>query len=321
MRQIAILKPCTQQEQLFLRACAAADDTFFFFASEEALLRSGVSDQIDVLLGEPSMETVLSMPALRWIQMTWAGANKYTSAEKFPAHITLTSASGAFGGIISEHILAGILALYKNLPAYRAQLQSGQWQLLCGDTTLEAKRALILGTGNIGSETAKKLKAFGAHTVGLSRTPHQTPVFFDEVYTIDALDAQLTTADLVIVALPGTKETRNLLNKTRISMLQASALLINVGRGFIVDTKALTDALADGTLRGAVLDVTEPEPLPADHPLRFLDNVILTPHISGISWGENLYTRQRILAIFRDNLIRDLHGLPLKNTINFTLGY
>ena len=321
MRHIAILKSCTPQEQAFLRSAADPTDTVSFFESEEALLESGISDRVHILLGEPSMETVFSLPSLRWIQMTWAGANKYTSCESFPPHITLTSASGAFGCVISEHVLAGILALYKNLSAYRVQLQRGQWHLLSGDASLEGKRALILGTGNIGSETAKKLHVFGAHTAGLNRTAHQCSTFFDESYTIDALDSQLPLADLVIIALPGTKETARLLNRTRIGMMKQDAVLVNVGRGFVVDTQALTEALTQRKIRGAVLDVTDPEPLPADHPLRFLDNVILTPHVSGISWGENQYTRRRILEIFRENLRRDSQSVPLKNVIDFQLGY
>lgn len=319
MRRIAILKTCNEQETAFLRASVEQEDALFFFESEEAL--SSMSDRIDIILGEPSMETVLSMKSLRWIQMTWAGANKYTSAGNFPPHVTLTSASGAFGGVISEHVLAGILALYKNLLTYRTQLQKGQWQLLSGDATLEGKRALILGTGNIGQETAKKLKAFGAYTVGICRNCREIPAFFDECYTVSALDTQLPTADLLIIALPGTKETRGLLDRTRIGMLKRSAILVNVGRGFVVDTEALTCALEKGNLRGAVLDVTDPEPLPPDHRLRFLDNVILTPHVSGISWGENQFTRQRILEIFRENLRRDSQGIPLKNVIDFISGY
>lgn len=321
MRHIAVLKPCTVQEQAFLRAAADTEDILLYFESEEVLLSSKYADKIDIIFGEPSIETVLSLPSLRWIQMTWAGANKYTSIESFPAHITLTSASGAFGGVISEHILAGILALCKNLPTYRTQLQNGQWALLPGDCSLEDKRALILGTGNIGSETAKKLKAFGIHTVGICRTGQNVSPCFDELFTTDALDTQLPLADLVIIALPGTKETKHLLNRSRIGMLKPDAMLVNVGRGFIVDTEALTDALTLGKLRGAVLDVTDPEPLPADHPLRFFNHVILTPHVSGISWGENTRTRQRILDIFQENLIRDKNGIPLKNVINFQLGY
>ncbi len=313
------MKTCNEQETAFLRASVGEDDALFFFESEEAL--GGMSDRIDIILGEPALETIRSMGALRWVQMTWAGANKYTSAPNFPPHVTLTSASGAFGGVISEHVLAGVLTLYKNLPAYRTQLRKGQWQLLSGDATLQGKRALILGTGNIGQETAKKLKAFGAYTVGICRTGHELPAFFDECYTVSALDAQLPTADLLIIALPGTRETKGLLDRTRIGMLKRSAILVNVGRGFVVDTEALTCALENGNLRGAVLDVTDPEPLPPDHRLRFLDNVILTPHVSGISWGENQYTRQRILEIFRENLRRDSQRIPLKNVIDFDFGY
>ena len=321
MRQIAILKFCTPQEKAFLSSAASQEDTLLYFDSEQDLLTCPSLAQIDVVFGEPSFATVLSMPALRWIQMSWAGANKYTSEPEFPSHITLTSASGAFGGVISEHVLAGILALYKNLPTYRKQLHSGGWQLLSGDDTLENKRALILGTGNIGQETAKKLRAFAVHTMGLSRTQHQAVSFFDEICTIHALDTQLPLADIVIIALPGTAETRGLFSAERIRLMKPGAVFVNVGRGFIADTEALTEALEKGHLRGAVLDVTDPEPLPAEHPLRFLDNVILTPHVSGISWGENTYTRNRILEIFRENLHRDKQKMPLKNTIDLQLGY
>lgn len=320
MRKIAILKECSPQEQAFL-AAAAPDDQLLYFSNKQSLLSSPDLEGIQIVLGEPGISTIQKLKNLRWIQMTWAGANKYTSAPDFPRHITLTNASGAFGGIISEHIIAGVLALYKNLRSYRAQLQRGLWQQLPGDDSLAGKRALILGTGNIGTETAKKLKAFDAHTVGIRRSQSQASACFDECYPLQQLDEQLVLADLVIVALPGTPETAHLFDAQRFSKMKPGAVFVNVGRGFIVCTEALTAALKDGTLRGAVLDVTDPEPLPADHPLRFLENVILTPHVSGISWGENLRTREKILEIFRDNLQRDSQNLPLKNVIDFTLGY
>ena len=103
--------------------------------------------------------------------------------------------------------------------------------------------------------------------------------------------------------------------------MKANAILVNVGRGFIVNTDELTNALQKGFLRGAVLDVTDPEPLPENHPLRYMENVILTPHISGISWGENQFTRKRILDIFCENLKRDKNNEPKKNMIDFNKGY
>ncbi len=304
-----------------LLSAAEKDDKVLFFSDDAALLQSGFADKVDVVFGEPDMKTIAAMPKLRWIQMTWAGANKYTSAPDYPRHISLTSASGAFGGVISEHIMAGLLALYKNLRAYRAQLQQGFWQLLSGDDSLEGKRALILGTGDIGSNTAKKLQAFGATTVGICRTERKSLPYFDELYAISSLDAELPKADLVIIALPGTKQTRGLMNKARIGKMNPDALLVNVGRGFVVDTGALTNALETKKLRGAVLDVTDPEPLPANHPLRQMENVILTPHVSGISWGENDFTRQKIIRIFLDNLQKDAQNAPLSRQIDLENGY
>lgn len=103
--------------------------------------------------------------------------------------------------------------------------------------------------------------------------------------------------------------------------MKPDAILVNVGRGFVVNTDELTHALQKGLLRGAVLDVTEPEPLPEEHPLRHMENVVLTPHVSGISWGENLFTRKRILDIFCENLKRDSMNAPKMNRIDFGKGY
>ena len=144
---------------------------------------------------------------------------------------------------------------------------------------------------------------------------------FDEIYTIDTLDKQLENADVVVIALPGTAETAGMFDAKRIKKMKENAILVNVGRGFIVDTDALTSALQKGLIKGAVLDVTEPEPLPLNHPLQYMKNVVLTPHISGISWGENMFTRKRILDIFCENLVRDKNNELKKNIIDFDTGY
>ena len=321
MRVIAITKPCVEAEREQILSAVGAADKVMFFDSEEEMLKSGECTNIDVIFGEPDLSTIHAMKKLRWIQMTWAGANKYTSASDYPEHIVLTSASGAYGYVISEYILSGLLALTKKLFLYRAQLQDGGWYRLENDDTLEGKRVLILGTGDIGQETAKKLKAFGAYPVGICRTPGRTSTFFEEIYTVDQLDAQLSSADIVIIALPGTAETTGMFDAERISKMKASAVLVNVGRGFIVDTDALTDALQNGTLKGAVLDVTDPEPLPEQHPLRFMENVVMTPHVSGIGWAENMFTRKRILDIFCANIRREQENTPKKNVIDFNKGY
>lgn len=321
MRIIAIMKKCLDYEKECILSSVEKEDEVLFFDNEEDLLKSRDYENIEIILGEPERSTVHLMKNLRWIQMTWAGANKYTSAADFPDHIILTSASGAYGCVISEYIVSGILALYKNLFLYRSQMKNGGWNKLVGDDTLEGKRVLILGTGNIGQETARKLRCFGAHTVGICRTPGRQHVSFDEICTIDSLDAQLQNVDVVVIALPGTAETAGMFDADRMKKMKSDAILVNVGRGFIVNTDDLTNALQGGFLRGAVLDVTEPEPLPEKHPLRYMENVLLTPHILGISWRENMFTRKRILDIFCENLKRDQNHEPKKNVIDFGKGY
>lgn len=321
MRIIAIIKKCLECEKNLILSSVEKEDKVLFFDNEEELLKSEDYVNVEIVFGEPQRSTIDSMKNLRWIQMTWAGANKYTSAPKFPDNIILTSASGAYGCVISEYIISGILTLIKNLFSYRAQVKSGGWNKIEDDDTLEGKRVLILGTGNIGQETAKKLKCFGAYTVGICRTPSNKQLPFDEVYTIDSVDTQLPSADVVVIALPGTPETAEMFDAARIKKMKGNAILVNVGRGFIINTDALTNALQNDLLRGAVLDVTEPEPLPKNHPLRNMENVILTPHISGISWGRNMFTRKRILDIFRENLMRDRDNELKKNIIDFSKGY
>lgn len=322
MRTIAIIKKCLECEKEIILSFVEKEDKVFFFDNEEELLKSEEYENVEIVFGEPAHSTIHSMKNLRWIQMTWAGANKYTSASDFPVDkITLTSASGAYGCVISEYIISGILTLLKNLIPYREQMKNGGFNKIEGDDTLEGKRVLILGTGNIGQETAKKLKCFGTYTVGICRTSCNKQLPFDEIDTIDNVDMQLQSADVVVIALPGTAETAGLFDAERIKKMKASAILVNVGRGFIVNTEELTETLKRGLLRGAVLDVTEPEPLPKEHPLRDMENVVLTPHISGISWGENTFTRKRILDIFCENLMRDTDNEIKRNIIDFSKGY
>lgn len=321
MRVIAITKKCAECEKELILSAVEKEDRVLFFDNEEELLKDKAYADAEIIFGEPDLSTIHGMKKLRWIQMTWAGANKYTSAPDYPNHITLTSASGAYGYVISEYIVSGLLALTKKLFLYRTQMQQDGWGKIGDDDTLEGKRVLILGTGDIGQETAKKLKCFGAYTVGICRTPGKENLFFDEMYTVDHLDTQLPDADVVVIALPGTKETTGMFDGERIKKMKPGAILANVGRGFIVNTDAMTNALQKGLLRGAVLDVTDPEPLPEKHPLRCMENVVLTPHISGIGWGENMFTRKRILDIFCENIKRDRKNEPKKNVIDFGKGY
>lgn len=321
MRTIAVLKECQKEEKEYILSSIENDDTVVFFKDERELLASNSLETIDIVMGEPDIETVEALPNLRWLQMTWAGANKYISSKFLFENICLTSASGSYGNVISEYIIAGMLCIFRNIFLYRTQMENGHWDKIEKEDTLEGKRVLVFGTGDIGKETAKKLKCFSSYVIGINRSGNKDIDCFDEIMTIDKLDEQLPMADIVIITMPGTKETAGMFDKNRFSKMKKNAMLVNIGRGFIVDTDALTSALQNNMLGSAVIDVTDPEPLPANHPLRKMNNVVLTPHISGLGWGTNNYTRKKILDIFCENLKRDINGEQLKNIIDFEKGY
>lgn len=275
----------------------------------------------EVILGQPHPKTLPNAPKLRWLQMTWAGVDRYTLREGFPTgQAVLTNASGAYGPVISEYVLAVILSHYRNLPAYQNNQKKGLWQDVGREECLEGKTALILGTGDIGTNVAKRLQAFGTHTIGIRRRGAQQQ-YFDKVFSLDQLDRLLPQADLVIGCLPNTPSTRGLLDKTRLLSMKANALLANVGRGSLIVTDHLAEVLQSGHLRGAVLDVVDPEPLPPEHPLWQLENVILTPHISGIAYGHNPAIEQRVWQLCFDNLERYAAGQPLQHVVDLTEGY
>lgn len=265
----------------------------------------------DVIVGEPTLQELNHAPKLRWIQMTWAGADRYL-AGGFPGNVALTTASGAFGETIAEHALAMLMALCRRIPAYA---RTTAWGDLGCEKPVSGSSALIFGAGDIGKNIALRLKALGAHTIGVCRGTDKPRAGFDALLTLEQAEAVLPEADFILCALPHSSETAGWLNARRIGQLRSDAVLVNVGRGSFLDTEALTAALQDGHLFGAGLDVIDPEPLPVEHPLWQLRNVILTPHVAGISFGHLTKTEQKIWEIILDNLKRFAVGEPLRNQV------
>ena len=224
----------------------------------------------------------------------------------------LTSAAGAYGPAVSEHMLAMLLALYKRLPAYRDQQSSHIWADRGPVSTLHGKTVLIGGAGDIGRHFALLARALGASRIlGLCRSARDVQGF-DQVYALDALDMLLPKADVVALALPHAPETVRLLDRRRLMRMKPRAVLLNAGRGSAVDCAALAELLSAGHLLGAGLDVTDPEPLPPDHPLWDAPNVLITPHTAG-GYNHMQLTLDRIRALFLDNLKRYVAGEPLRN--------
>lgn len=255
-----------------------------------------------------SEENLAKLPNLKWIQLLSAGYDG-TNFDLLKNHnILYTNAKDVFHVSIAEDVIAKILLLNRNYTTYINNMKQGVWEKKKNEIELSGSTIGILGTGSIGSAIAKRLKAFDTHLIGYRKTQKATP-FFDEIVTGDkGLDTLLIKSDYVIVALPLNNQTHHLLTKEKLALMKASALFINIGRGNVVDQDALTTLLATSAIRGAALDVTTPEPLPKEHPLWQLPNVIITPHNATSS--NNMFPR--LAKLIDDNLSHYLKKEPLK---------
>lgn len=288
------------------------------FAQEDKDIIARELKTAEVVIGEPDPRLLPTAKNLKWMQITWAGADRYTG--NFPAGVILTNASGAFGRIISEYTLGMILAQYKQLPKYYVNQKKKIWADLGQERSLLDKRVLILGTGNVGGTIAQKLHAFDTYNIGINRSGKANE-HFDEIHKLDELDALLPTADIVIGALPRTSGTIGLFDYRRMRLIQKDALLVNVGRGTMIVTKDLEKLLEEGHFSGVVLDVMDPEPLPETSSLWTSERVLLTPHISGIGFGHEDATEKTIWDICADNLRRYAAGSPLAHVVDVAAGY
>ncbi len=273
----------------------------------------------DISLGNVPAAMLGQGASLEWLQTNSAGVEAYLKSGVLGEHTLLTNATGAYGLAISEHMLGMLLEILKKLELYRDAQKEGRWESLGQVGSVYGSTVLVLGLGDIGGEFAQRCKALGAHVIGVRRSPRPCPPCAHEVHLLEDLDQLLPQADVVAVTLPGTQATQNLLNRERIGRMKEGAVLLNVGRGTIVDTEALCDALESGHLAGAGVDVTDPEPLPPSHRLWRIPTAVVTPHISG--YYHLRETHERIVNIFVENLQRFQAGEPLRNQVDFSTGY
>ncbi len=300
-----------------LRAC---------FPNVEFLLATTVEEVIGHASDVPIVFTKnLPRPAVErakrlvWVQAGVAGVDGLLANGLREHPAILTNARGAHGVPMAEHILAMMFALANRVPLLvRAQTprsRVGQ-QARQEKWELEGQTIVVIGLGDVGGTLARKCLALGLRVLGVRRSGEPFPGL-DRVYRPAELAAILPSADHVALCLPGTAETRRLLGRAEIALLKPSACVYNVGRGSAIDQEALLDALREGRLAGAGLDVTSPEPLPDDSPIWDLPNVILGQHSS----GHSPFNHDRITNIFADNLARHLKGEPLLNVVDKERGY
>ena len=264
-----------------------------------------------VIFGWPRPERIKEAASLKWFQTMWAGTDEYTGM--LPEGALFTSSSGSNSRSVAEHMLSSLLAVCRCLPAYRDSQRAHVWKDLGPMKTILGGTVLVVGAGHVGGVFAGLCQGLGARTLGLKRRVTGAVEGFDEVHTMDELDALLPQADVVALALPHSPQTAGLMNGSRIARMKDDAILINAGRGSVLDQDALAKAMAAGKLWGAALDVTVPEPLPADSPLWGLPNLLITPHVAG---GMRLeITRRRCVEMAQENLRRYLAGENLVNPV------
>ena len=278
-----------------------------------------IVDEIDIAAGHFPIPWIPRAKRLRWFQQWGAGTDWLLRHPEIAVlDFTLTNASGVHSIPISEHILSFLLAFARQLPrAIRAQSE-GRWERDMGAFELAGKTMLLIGVGAIGKRTAQIADALGMHVIGMRRSASgSTSHGVKRMVRPGDLLNTLPEADFVVLTQPLTEETRNMIDAHALARMKPSAYLINIGRGGTVDEPALVEALQNGTIAGAGLDVFATEPLPPDSPLWKMENVIITAHYS----GETPHYDERAIEIFIDNLDRFTRGEPLRNQVDKQRGY
>jgi phosphoglycerate dehydrogenase-like enzyme len=217
---------------------------------------------------------------LWWIQAVSAGVDHFDRDALSEAGVVLTNASGVHAEPIGEQVLGYMLVFERNIQKGMRQQARGVWENY-GGRELRDETVGIVGLGAIGGRVAELADAFGMEVLGTKRTPEDAPDAVDEAFAPDGLYEVLSRSDYVVVACPLTDETKGLIGGEELRTMPSSSVLVNVARGEVVDEEALTEALQQGRIRGAALDVFEEEPLPADSPLWDLSNAVVTPHMAG----------------------------------------
>ena len=288
-------------------------------AEDDAGVREAIG-RAEAVYGWVSPETLPEANRLRWLQSPFAAPFAgYYYPELIEHPVTVTNARGIYSDHISHHIMMFVLALSRGLPYWVAAQREARWDSRARKhdyVALAGSTVLIVGVGGIGAETARLCAAFGAEVIGVDPRPeHECPA---EMHSPEELDDLLASADFVVTTAPHTPETEFMWNADRFQRMQPSAYFINIGRGMTCKLDDLIAALADGELAGAGLDVFELEPLPADHPLWHMDNVLITPHVAT---GGAADIAERRYALLRDNARRFVAGEALRNIVDKALWY
>ncbi|RSM62737.1 hydroxyacid dehydrogenase [Amycolatopsis sp. WAC 01376] len=253
---------------------------------------------------------------LRWLHIASAGVDPVLFPGLQESDVVLTNSRGVFDGAIAEYVLGVVLAFAKDFVRSWDLQRRRQWKHRESER-ISGRRVLVVGTGPIGRSIARMLRAAGMSVAGVGRRPREGDPDFGDVYASSDLARHLPEADYVVAVAPLTEQTKGMFDAEAFAAMKPGARFVNVGRGELVVTSDLVDALRDGSLGGAALDVFDTEPLPPESPLWTMENVLISPHMSGdfVGW------RNTLVEVFADNFRRWRAGEPLRNVVDKQLGY
>ena len=279
-------------------------------------------ETVDAWFGGISEEKFKKAGKLRWIQSPSAGVEHYMYPSLINSSVVLTNAKGCYGPAIGEHTIGLLFSLTRKLTEQAHNMKTGKWERPGGMVEMKGMTMGIVGLGGIGSQVARRARAMDMQVIAVDIVPkykEQIGDICDELRLVQdgGLHWMLSQADVVVSATPHTKVSEGMFGASEFGIMKKGAYFINVSRGKLVKTPALLAALTSGHLAGAGLDVTDPEPLPSDHGLWKLPNVIITSHIA----AQSQYSHDRMQDVFVENVRRYINGLPMLNQVDKEMGF
>lgn len=314
---VSIRNITDEQWEAIENTAASHGWTAEFYPDEDEATQAAMDAEV-VFADSPKF--VVGSDTVKWIISPSAGVNHFTRSDEFRSkEILLSNSSSAYGVTISEHIIMAALAMMRFIPEYEADIKNRKWTRCIALKSLKNCRAALLGTGDIGTETAKRLRAFGPdRIVGVNTKGTDPDGLFDTAIPVSELESVLPETDLLVMSLPATPKTYRIMDRDKLKLLPDGSVIVNVGRGSCIDEAALIEELKAGRLRAA-LDVFEKEPIPADSELWDCPNLLITPHVAGDMFLP--YTVQRIVDLFIEDFERYVRGEKPLRSVDLNKGY
>ena len=285
-------------------------------ATSEADVPRVIGDA-DAYFGRMTPAILKAGKKLRWVQATSAGLDGYYFPELRASDLTVTNIRGIYSDVIADHVFSLVMAFARGLHHYIRRQSQGRWEKGAPVIHLAGTTLGVVGLGGIGLAVAERGPAFGMCVLGMDPAPKGKPDFIARIYSPDGLADMVGVSDFVVICVPHTTETEGLFDADVFGAMKNAGILINIGRGKVVELQALTEAVQSGQIGGAGLDVYEEEPLPKGHALWAMENVILTPHVAGVS--PEIDKRRKALIV--ENVRRFCAGEPLLNVVDNQKGY